>query len=92
MKVKAYHVTGRQLLKDAEGNWFEENIDSVTADVKEFRKTRGGIVIGELACEPVTAEFAVSDEMLASAEITPYVARKRKKNEGEGEYIPHIAE
>lgn len=78
MKVKAYKVTGTKLVK-VDNEWIEEDFTVITCNPKGFRVD--GVIVGELTCEPVKADFDVTDAMLASAEITPYVARKRGKKE-----------
>lgn len=78
MKVKAYKVTGTKLVK-RDNVWIEEDFTVITCKPKEFKVD--GVIVGELMCEPVKAEFDVSDAMLETAEITPYVARKRGKKE-----------
>lgn len=78
MKVKAYRVSGVKLVKQF-GEWVEENFSVVTCNPKKYKVD--GVIVGELMYEPVKAEFEVSDAMLETAEITPYVARKRGKKD-----------
>ena len=77
MKVKAYKVTGTRLVKK-DNEWVDEEFTAITCKPKNFKID--GVILGELTYEPVKAEFDVTDAMLASAEIMPYVRGKKEES------------